>query len=129
LREALAKGKPLDPSIANDTGLRADFAYDESRQDLGVKEQLDLDDEYSHLSGLVDPRVLVSTSRDPSSTLMAFSKEARLLIPNSIRLNRGNTVLDELVRSAKSAGLSDIVLLHEHRGVRNLDNGVFVPRR
>ena len=61
--------------------------------------------------------VLVTTSRDPSSTLQAFSKEIRLLLPNSIRLNRGNLVLEECVRSAKAAGLSDIVLLHEHRGV------------
>ena len=56
LRDAVAKGKPLDPSIANDRALRTDFAYDESRPDLTATEQLDLDDEYAQLSGLVDPR-------------------------------------------------------------------------
>ena len=56
LRAALAQGKPLDHTIVNDKGLRSDFAYDESRPDLTTNEQLDLDDEYSHLSGLVDPR-------------------------------------------------------------------------
>jgi U3 small nucleolar ribonucleoprotein protein IMP4 len=56
LRDAIAKGKSLDPTIANDKALRVDFAFDESRQDLTAQEQLDFDDEYAHLSGLVDPR-------------------------------------------------------------------------
>ncbi|RYP64954.1 hypothetical protein DL771_008523 [Monosporascus sp. 5C6A] len=117
LRASLATGKPLDPSIANDQQLRKDYAYDESRPDRNANEELDLDDEYSQLSGIVDPRVLVTTSRDPSARLSAFAKEIRLLLPTAIRLNRGNLILPELTRSAQAAGLSDIVLLHEHRGV------------
>lgn len=114
LKQSLATGKPLDPSIANDQQLRKDLAYDESRPDN--VDELDLDDEYQQLSGIVDPRVLVTTARDPSSRLAAFSKEIRLLLPTSIRLNRGNLILPEIVRSSQSAGLSDILLLHEHRG-------------
>ncbi|PHH72102.1 hypothetical protein CDD80_4765 [Ophiocordyceps camponoti-rufipedis] len=116
LRASLASGKPLDPSIANDKTLRKDYAYDESAPDRTTEEQLDLDDEYAQLSGIVDPRVLVTTSRDPSTRLSVFAKEIRLLLPTSVRLNRGNLILPDLVRSAQSAGLSDIVLLHEHRG-------------
>ncbi|KAL2135369.1 hypothetical protein VTI74DRAFT_8781 [Chaetomium olivicolor] len=115
LRSALASGKPLDPEIANDKQLRKDYDYDVSR-DVAGDDSLDIDDEYSELSGVVDPRVLVTTSRDPSSRLMSFSKEIRLLFPTAIRLNRGNLVLPELVRSAQSERLSDVVLLHEHRG-------------
>lgn len=37
-------------------------------------------------------------------------------MPTAIRLNRGNTILPELVRSCNSRGLSDVILLHEHRG-------------
>jgi U3 small nucleolar ribonucleoprotein protein IMP4 len=114
LKQSLATGKPLDPSIANDQQLRKDLAYDESRPDNA--DELDLDDEYQQLSGIVDPRVLVTTARDPSSRLAAFSKEIRLLLPTSIRLNRGNLILPEIVRSSQSAGLSDVLLLHEHRG-------------
>lgn len=118
LRQSLATGKPLaDPSIANDKELRKDYAYDESRPDRTLNEELDLDDEYSQLSGIVEPRVLVTTSRDQSARLAAFAKEIRLLLPTAIRLNRGNIVLPELVRSAQSAALTDIILLHEHRGV------------
>ncbi|KAK7739158.1 snoRNA-binding rRNA-processing protein imp4 [Cytospora paraplurivora] len=114
LRESLATGKPLDRAIANDEKLRKDFQYDEAMPDN--KDQLDLDDEYAALSGVVEPRVLVTTSRSPSSRLAAFSKEIRLLMPTAIRLNRGNTILPELVRSCNTRGLSDVILLHEHRG-------------
>ena len=77
---------------------------------------MDLDDEYQELSGIVDPRVLVSTARDPSSRLTAFAKEVRLLLPTGVRLNRGNLVLQDMVKSAQKAGLSDVILVHEHRG-------------
>ena len=93
LRASLATGKPLDPTIANDQQLRKDYAYDESRPDRTANEELDLDDEYSQLSGIVDPRVLVTTSRDPSSRLAAFAKEIRLLLPGMYSHDRppGNT--------------------------------------
>lgn len=116
LKQSLASGKPLDHAVANDAQLRKDYQYDESRADRTTAEELELDDEYSHLSGVVDPRVLVTTSRDPSSRLGSFAKEIRLLLPTAIRLNRGNLVLPNLVNSAKSSGLTDIILLHEHRG-------------
>ncbi|KAF2279802.1 Brix-domain-containing protein [Westerdykella ornata] len=116
LKASLASGKPLDPHIANDEHLKKDFKYDETRADRTVEEELGLDDEYAQLSGVVDPRILVTTSRDPSSRLGTFAKEIRLLLPTSIRLNRGNLVLQNLVSSALASGLSDIVLLHEHRG-------------
>ncbi|KAJ4296746.1 snoRNA-binding rRNA-processing protein imp4 [Kalmusia sp. IMI 367209] len=111
LKASLASGKPLTKDLAEDTSLRQDYKYDESRT-----EELGLDDEYTHLSGVVDPRPLVTTSRDPSSRLSTFAKEMRLLMPTSIRLNRGNTILGNLVESVKANGLSDVIMLHEHRG-------------
>lgn len=116
LKQSLATGKPLDPGVANDKKLRQDYKYDESRADRTTQEELDLDDEYAYLSGVVDPRVLVTTSRDPSTRLGSFAKEIRLLLPTAIRLNRGNLILPNLVHSSKSSGLTDIILLHEHRG-------------
>jgi U3 small nucleolar ribonucleoprotein protein IMP4 len=102
--------------VADDETLRADFKYDETRADRTAEEELGIDDEYAQLSGVVDPRILVTTSRDPSSRLGTFAKEIRLLLPTSIRLNRGNLVLTNLVSSSLASGLSDIILLHEHRG-------------
>lgn len=121
LKQSLDSGKPLDPSIANDRRLREDFKYDESLpvgdpKAKGAAEEIDIDDEYAVTSGLVDPRPLVTTSRDPSSRLSTFAKEIRLLMPTSIRLNRGTLVLNDLVASASASALSDMVILHEHRG-------------
>ncbi|GMF69710.1 unnamed protein product [Aspergillus oryzae] len=120
LKASLASGKPLDPSIANDKQLREDFKYDESLPTSDKKDKdadmLDLDDEYALTSGVVDPRPIVTTSRNPSVRLGAFAKEIRLLLPTSIRLNRGGLVLPDLVSSANAAALTDMVLLHEHRG-------------
>lgn len=116
LKKSLASGKPLDPSIANDKPLRRDFKYDESRADEDAEAAASLDDEYAMLSGFSDPRPLVTTSRSPSTRLATFSKEIRLLLPTAIRLNRGNTILPNLLSSAKAAALTDIILLHEHRG-------------
>ncbi len=52
MRTALASGKPLDSEIANDKTLRQDYDYDVSR-DVNPDESLDIDDEYSELSGVV----------------------------------------------------------------------------
>ncbi|RBQ86373.1 hypothetical protein VDGD_00277 [Verticillium dahliae] len=91
-----------------------DYQYDEAGDINAAADQLD--DEYAATSGLSEPRILVTTSRDPSSRLAAFSKEIRLLFPTSVRLNRGNLILPDLVMSSKTNGLSDLVLLSEHRG-------------
>ncbi|CAI7631358.1 unnamed protein product [Penicillium bialowiezense] len=114
LKASLASGKPLDPTIANDKALREDFKYDESKDK--DDSEMDIDDEYVLTSGIIDPRPLVTTSRSPSARLGAFAKEIRLLLPTSIRLNRGTLVLGDLVSSASSAALTDMILLHEHRG-------------
>lgn len=93
--------------------MRKDFKYDESKAD---GEEDFIDDEYEALSGIVDPKIIITTSRDPSSRLMQFAKEIRLLLPNSIRLNRGNTVLPALCQSCHATSTSDLVIIHEHRG-------------
>jgi len=116
LKASIASGKPLDRAVATDESLRHDFKYDETRADRTAEEEVALDDEYAQLSGVIDPRILVTTSRDPSSRLGTFAKEIRLLLPTAIRLNRGNLVLPNLVSSAQASGLTDVVLLHEHRG-------------
>lgn len=120
LKASLASGKPLDPSVSDDKQLREDFKYDESLPASDRKDKdadaLNLDDEYALTSGLIDPRPIVTTSRSPSIRLSTFAKEVRLMLPTSIRLNRGNLVLPDLVASANAAALTDMILLHEHRG-------------
>ena len=38
------------------------------------------------------------------------------MLPNATRINRGGTVLQELVELGLRKGTSDLVILHEHRG-------------
>ena len=116
MKKSLASGKSLDPSFVKKQTIQQDLKSDESFISDNVAAQQSIDDEYAMLSGLADPRPLVTTSRSPSSRLSTFSKEVRLLLPTSIRLNRGSLILPNLLASAKAAALSDIILLHEHRG-------------
>jgi U3 small nucleolar ribonucleoprotein protein IMP4 len=113
LREALAQGGSLP------TELRA--SYDQLKPMLDGEDtrtasmHTHVDDEYGD-AGLIDPRVCVTTSRDPSSRLKQFAKEMKLLVPNAVRINRGNTRMDELVESCRQQELSDIVIVQETRG-------------
>ncbi len=50
-----------------------------------------IDDEYAH-AGERDPKILITTSRDPSTRLVAFAKEMKLVFPNAQRINRGGMV-------------------------------------
>ena len=59
-----------------------------------------MDDEYA-TAGIEDPKVCVTTSRDPSSRLKMFIKEIKLLIPNSQRINRGASKMDEVFPFSK----------------------------
>ncbi|KAL8594737.1 snoRNA-binding rRNA-processing protein imp4 [Nucella lapillus] len=74
------------------------------------------DDEY-RWAMVEDPKVMVTTSRDPSSKLKQFAKEMKLIMPNSQRINRGNYETKELVKACRANDVTDIVIVHEHRGV------------
>lgn len=64
-----------------------------------------------------DPKILITTSRDPSSRLQQFAKEMRLIFPNSQRINRGNNVIPQIVSACRANEVTDLIILHEHRGV------------
>ena len=74
-----------------------------------------IDDEYAR-AGETDPKVLITTSRDPSSRLQQFSKEMKLMLPNSQRMNRGNYIIGDIVEACRKSNATDLVILHEHRG-------------
>jgi U3 small nucleolar ribonucleoprotein protein IMP4 len=113
IREALAAGKPLP------TEVRA--TYDTLRKEVDAEDivtenpKTHIDDEYGD-AGLLEPRVCVTTSREPSSRLKQFAKEVKLLIPNSTRINRGNNRVDELMESCKQSEFTDVVVVQETRG-------------
>jgi len=73
------------------------------------------DDEYQ-LSGIEDPKLVLTTSNDPSSRLASFAKELKLIIPNCTRVNRGHMGIGELVNTCRANSVTDILIVHETRG-------------
>lgn len=74
------------------------------------------DDEYKY-AGVEDPKILITTSHNPSATLKQFVKEMRLIFPNAQRVNRGNCDLKQLVHSCRANEATDLILIHENRGI------------
>lgn len=73
------------------------------------------DDEY-HWAGVEDPKIMVTTSRDPSSRLKMFVKELRLIFPNAQRMNRGAYEMKQLVHACRANDVTDFIIVHENRG-------------
>eukprot|EP01135_Chromosphaera_perkinsii_P007950 Nk52_evm22s1073 gene=Nk52_evmTU22s1073 len=113
LKKAIEEGKTIP------TELRKEEA--ELRKELGMEDEKTgqykdhIDDEYAR-AGISDPKIMLTTSRDPSSRLQQFSKELRLIFPNSQRMNRGNFVMKDLVEACRSNDVTDLIIVHEHRG-------------
>ncbi|CAI2165314.1 1249_t:CDS:2 [Funneliformis geosporum] len=112
IKEAIREGRPIPTELREEaTKLQKDLNFDEAQNEPTSH----IDDEYAR-SGIYDPKVLITTSRDPSSRLSQFAKEMRLVFPNSQRINRGNYVVKDLVNACKTNDVTDLIIVHEHRG-------------
>lgn len=113
VRQALAEGRELPTELRNrGRSLYEKDKYTDVLHDAPTSHQ---DDEYAQ-AAFTDPRIVITTSRDPSAKLMQFAKELRLLFPNAQRLNRGNLVVADLVTTSRANEITDIIIAHEHRG-------------
>lgn len=74
------------------------------------------DDEYRY-AGVQDPKIMITTSRDPSARLKMFVKELRLIFPGAQRMNRGNYEMKQLIHACRANDVTDFIVVHEHRGV------------
>jgi U3 small nucleolar ribonucleoprotein protein IMP4 len=113
LQSALDNNKAIPTELrGEDRKLRKtlDLADDRTRTQRSV-----VDDEYAYM-GTKDPKVLVTTSRDPSTRLTQFLKELRLIFPGSQRMNRGAYIVKDLMELARSHEMTDVIIVHEHRG-------------
>ncbi|XP_004524288.1 U3 small nucleolar ribonucleoprotein protein IMP4 [Ceratitis capitata] len=107
LAAGLVKGKVNKASLSNAFSTKEKLKY------VDVDEA---DDEYKYMSDYM-PKVMITTSHNPSAKLKVFVKELRLLFPNSQRINRGKSDLKQLTRVCCSNGVTDIIVVHEHRGI------------
>ena len=98
VREALREGKPIPTELRGESeGLRDEIGWEDERTEAPAQS---IDDEYA-FAGTRDPKICVTTSRDPSSRLKQFAKEVKLMLPNSQRVNRGNHKVPELVDTCR----------------------------
>ncbi|XP_015924318.1 U3 small nucleolar ribonucleoprotein protein IMP4 [Parasteatoda tepidariorum] len=74
------------------------------------------DDEY-RWALVEDPKIVITTSRDPSIKLKLFAKELKLIFPNSQKMNRGNYSFKTLIEACKTNGVTDFIMVTETRGV------------
>ncbi|KNA15626.1 hypothetical protein SOVF_096230 [Spinacia oleracea] len=114
IREALEDGKPIPTELRN--------------EEAALRQEIDLEDDYTAIPrSLIDdeyakaterePKILLTTSRDPSQPLTQFTKELKFIFPNAERMNRGSQVINEIIESCRARDFTDIILVHEHRGV------------
>mmetsp|Transcript_5149 Transcript_5149/g.8985 ORF Transcript_5149/g.8985 Transcript_5149/m.8985 type:complete len:307 (-) Transcript_5149:48-968(-) len=113
LQAALDNNKPIPTELkGQDKKLRTSLQLDDDRTKV---QRSTVDDEYAFL-GSREPRVLITTSRHPSTRLTKFIKELRLIIPGAQRVNRGGYVMKDLMELARQHEMTDAVFVHEHRG-------------
>ncbi|KAK7503420.1 hypothetical protein BaRGS_00005341 [Batillaria attramentaria] len=114
IKRSLEDNTPIPTDLRKDAvDLKKSLVWeDEGGEGLTTNE----DDEY-RWAGVEDPKIMVTTSRDPSSKLKQFAKEIKLLFPNSQRINRGNYETRQLVDACRANDVTDIIIVQEHRGV------------
>lgn len=113
VRTALAEGRPIPTDLRHtEAALRHIDQYKDAAHDAPTSH---IDDEYANATATL-PKLVITTSRAPSSRLAQFAKELRLLFPNAERLNRGNILISDLVSSCRANAYTDIIIAHENRG-------------
>ncbi|VDM57393.1 unnamed protein product [Angiostrongylus costaricensis] len=110
IRDALENNKKIDSNLRKD-------AVELARGAEWGGQILSIDDEY-RWAGTKDPKIVITTSRDPSSKLKTFAKEMKLVFPNAQRLNRGHYDVKQLVQAcrANDVTVTDFIMLTETRG-------------
>ncbi|KAI3868648.1 hypothetical protein MKX03_013158 [Papaver bracteatum] len=113
INKALEEGKPIPTELRNEEQeLRRQIDLEDVSTEIPRSH---IDDEYANANQR-DPKILITTSRSPSSPLTQFAKELKIVFPNAQRMNRGGQVISEIIETCRAHDFSDVVLVHEHRG-------------
>jgi U3 small nucleolar ribonucleoprotein protein IMP4 len=114
IKDALDSGKPIPTELRDDaSNLENLIAFDDTQHFVDPN---NMDSEYAR-SGFYDPKLMVTSSRNPSSRLIQFVKEVNLLFPGARRMNRGGHKIVDLVNACRKNGYTDLVVVHETRGI------------
>ncbi|EFO98441.1 hypothetical protein CRE_02673 [Caenorhabditis remanei] len=104
----------LENNTKIDYNLRKDAIELAKGSDWGGQ-QYEVDSEY-RWAGSQDPKIVITTSRDPSSRLKMFAKEMKLIFPNAQRINRGHYDVKQVVQACKAQDSTDLIIFTETRG-------------
>ncbi|XP_058743545.1 uncharacterized protein LOC131616277 [Vicia villosa] len=114
IREALEEGKPIPTELRKEeTALRRQIDLEDENTTVPTTH---IDDEYA-FAAEKDPKIMLTTSRDPSAPLKQFVTELSTVFPNAQRINRGGQAISEIINACRSHDYTDVILVHEHRGV------------
>ena len=92
LKKSIEENKEIPSDLKKESDiLLKEIEYEDINTSLP---QNILDNEY-YDNNFNSPKILVTTSRNPSQRLIQFLQEIRIIIPNSVRVNRGNIVLKD----------------------------------
>ncbi|KAF7387505.1 hypothetical protein HZH68_013182 [Vespula germanica] len=125
LKRSLEENIPIHPDLRKSAlSLQQKIEWEDLGPELAVTMSTEVggtvasheDDEY-RWAGVENPKIVVTTSRDPSSRLKMFVKELRLILPNSQRMNRGNYEMKQLIHACRANDVTDFIIVHEHRGI------------
>lgn len=111
LMNFMSKGQKLPDDIKADS-LKI---YKQTTYDDAESVRKEIDDEYSYV-GQTDPKVAVTTSRDPSGPIKHFAREISQFIPNAERVNRGAADLKSLMTLCRNHEMTDLVIVHGTHG-------------
>eukprot|EP00088_Acartia_fossae_P029476 TRINITY_DN3034_c0_g1_i1.p1 TRINITY_DN3034_c0_g1~~TRINITY_DN3034_c0_g1_i1.p1 ORF type:complete len:309 (+),score=69.56 TRINITY_DN3034_c0_g1_i1:45-971(+) len=123
VRRAVEDNKLIDTDLRRDAlELQRMGAWDDAGPEMavalgGVGAVANSQDDEYRWAGVEDPKIVITTSRDPSSKLKQFAKELKLLFPGSQRLNRGGYEFNQLMDACRANNVTDFLVVHEHRGV------------
>ncbi|KAK4746240.1 hypothetical protein SAY87_012552 [Trapa incisa] len=114
IKQALEEGKPVPTELSYElASLQKEIDLEDENTAVP---RTHIDDEYANATEM-DPMILLTTSRNPSAPLTQFVKELKFVFPNAQRINRGGQVISEIIQYCRSNDFTDVILVHEHRGV------------
>jgi len=124
LKAALSENRPLDTDLRHEgLQLHERGEWDDAGPRLAAETGTEsggaasshVDDEY-RWAGVHDPKIIITTSRSPSSRLKKFAKELKLIFPNAQRMNRGGYEISQLLDACRANDVTDFIKISEHRG-------------
>jgi U3 small nucleolar ribonucleoprotein protein IMP4 len=112
-REALLNSYERDVVVPKELRERKADAPEIMDELVYAHERDEREDEYTNW---IEPRILITTSRSPSASLVKFAKSLKFVFPNSTKINRGKHMIRELPKMAREHGYTDLLMVNEHKG-------------